>query len=128
MDRVFDGVRAPSTLGVFLRGFTFGHVRQLDAVAALSLTGLAEVVPGIVAGADGVVMLDVDDTVKPVFDASKQGASTAKIRLACTQTYVEDAASRRLLAPLAVMTAAKQVAQRPIMIVIRLARAGLPSL
>jgi hypothetical protein len=39
--RVFDGVRAPSTLGTFLRGFTFGHVRQLDAVAARTLTGLA---------------------------------------------------------------------------------------
>ena len=34
MTRLFDGVRAPSTLGTFLRRFTFGHVRQLDAVAA----------------------------------------------------------------------------------------------
>ena len=33
MDRLFTGVRAPSTLGTFLRTFTFGHVRQLDAVA-----------------------------------------------------------------------------------------------
>src|SRR5829696_10183344 len=30
MGRLFDGVRAPSTLGTFLRCFTFGHVRQLD--------------------------------------------------------------------------------------------------
>src|SRR3954447_19659203 len=28
------GVMAPSTLGTFLRSFTFGHVRQLDAVIA----------------------------------------------------------------------------------------------
>ena len=28
------GVMAPSTLGTFLRAFTFGHVRQLDAVIA----------------------------------------------------------------------------------------------
>jgi len=34
MDRLFTGVRAPTTLGTFLRAFTFGHVRQLDAVAA----------------------------------------------------------------------------------------------
>ena len=27
--RLFAGVRAPSTLGTFLRTFTFGHVRQL---------------------------------------------------------------------------------------------------
>jgi hypothetical protein len=34
MGRLFIDVRAPSTLGTFLRLFTFGHVRQLDAVAA----------------------------------------------------------------------------------------------
>jgi hypothetical protein len=34
MGRLFAGVRAPSTLGTFLRTFRFGHVRQLDAVAA----------------------------------------------------------------------------------------------
>ncbi len=39
--RLFGGVRAPSTLGTFLRTFTFGHVRQLDAVAARTLAGLA---------------------------------------------------------------------------------------
>lgn len=33
MDRLFDGVRAPSTLGTFVRTFSFGHVRQLDAAA-----------------------------------------------------------------------------------------------
>ena len=81
MDKVFDGVRAPSTLGTFLRGFTFGHVRQLDAVAARALIGLAEVVPGIVAGSDATVMLDVDDTVKPVFGASKQGAEHGYTRV-----------------------------------------------
>jgi len=28
---VFAGVRAPSTLGSFLRSFTWGNVRQLEA-------------------------------------------------------------------------------------------------
>src|SRR5665648_770405 len=32
--RVFSPGRAPSALGTFLRAFTFGHVRQLDAVAS----------------------------------------------------------------------------------------------
>jgi hypothetical protein len=41
MGRVFAHGYAPSTLGSFLRSFTFGHVRQLDAVAARFLTGLA---------------------------------------------------------------------------------------
>jgi hypothetical protein len=34
MGRLFDRAYAPSTLGSFLRQFTFGHVRQLDAVAS----------------------------------------------------------------------------------------------
>ena len=33
MRKLFAGTYAPSTLGSFLRSFTFGHVRQLDAVA-----------------------------------------------------------------------------------------------
>ncbi len=34
MKKIFDGCYAPSTMGQFLRAFTFGHVRQLDAVAS----------------------------------------------------------------------------------------------
>jgi hypothetical protein len=45
MQRLFNGVRAPSTLGTFLRSFTFGHVRQLDAVASRFLVGLAKNAP-----------------------------------------------------------------------------------
>lgn len=41
MGRVFDRLYAPTTLGSFLRAFSFGHVRQLDAVAARLLCGLA---------------------------------------------------------------------------------------
>ena len=40
---------APSTLGSFLRAFTFGHVRQLDAVASRFLTRLADQAPLIAA-------------------------------------------------------------------------------
>ena len=49
MGRLCIGVRAPSTLGTFLRTFTFRHVRQLDAVATRFLTRLATasaVLPG----------------------------------------------------------------------------------
>ena len=45
MGRVFDRAYAPSTLGSFLRAFTFGHVRQLDAVASRFLTALAHAKP-----------------------------------------------------------------------------------
>ena len=44
MGRVFARAYAPSTLGSFLRAFTFGHVRQLDAVAARFLLALARMV------------------------------------------------------------------------------------
>ena len=73
MGRLFTGVRAPSTLGTFLRSFTFGHVRQLDAVAAGLLANLAQVAP-LLPGADQVAYLDVDDTVKATFGYTKQGA------------------------------------------------------
>src|SRR6266496_3887584 len=62
MGRLFSGTRAPSTLGTFLRAFRFGHVRQLDAVAARFVAGLAEHSALIGAGAL-VSYLDVDDTV-----------------------------------------------------------------
>jgi hypothetical protein len=63
MGRLFDQVRAPSTLGTFLRLFTFGHVRQLDAVAARLLARLARATP-ILGGADQVAFVDLDDTVR----------------------------------------------------------------
>jgi hypothetical protein len=73
MGRLFDGVRAPSTLGTFLRAFAFGHVRQLDAVAARFLAGLARHAPIISVG-EPVTYLDIDDTIRSTFGYSKQGA------------------------------------------------------
>src|SRR5262249_60207776 len=72
MRRLCAGVRAPSTLGTFLRAFRFGHVRQLDAVAARFLTGLARHTP-IIAASAAVTYLDVDDTVRCTFGWCKQG-------------------------------------------------------
>jgi hypothetical protein len=73
MGRLFDGVRAPSTLGTFLRVFTFGHVRQLDAVAAGLLARLARATP-VLPDADQLVFIDVDDTVRQTYGYAKQGA------------------------------------------------------
>jgi hypothetical protein len=73
MGRLFVGVRAPSTLGTFLRAFRFGHVRQLDAVAARLLAGLAQHAP-IIASTAEVTYLDIDDTVRSTFGYAKQGA------------------------------------------------------
>jgi hypothetical protein len=73
MRTVFDRPYAPSTLGSFLREFTFGHVRQLDAVASRLLTRLAEYTP-VVDGIDGPVMVDLDDTIIEVHGYAKQGS------------------------------------------------------
>jgi hypothetical protein len=76
MGRVFARAYAPSTMGSFLRSFTFGHVRQLDAVASRFLAGLAARTP-VVAGLDdpeGYVLVDVDDTIIEVHGYAKQGS------------------------------------------------------
>jgi hypothetical protein len=73
MGRLFTGVRAPSTLGTFLRTFTFGHVRQLDAVASRLLINLCGQSP-LLAGADQLVYVDIDDTVRQTYGYAKQGA------------------------------------------------------
>ena len=82
MGRVFARAYAPSTLGSFLRAFTFGHVRQLDAIASrllIALAGLTWLLDASVVndGTDavaGYALLDVDDTVIEVHGHAKQGA------------------------------------------------------
>ena len=76
MGRVFANAYAPSTLGSFLRSFTFGHVRQLDAVASRFLTRLGTRAPLIVSSPGTVdrVMVDIDDTIIEVHGYSKQGS------------------------------------------------------
>src|ERR671916_2709272 len=49
-------VMAPSTLGTFLRAFTFGHVRQLDRVLGQTLTGAWS----LGAGPGSRLVIDVD--------------------------------------------------------------------
>jgi hypothetical protein len=73
MPRLFDQVRAPSTWGVFLRAFTFGHVRQLDAVAARLLARLCAAAP-LLPGRDRLAYLDIDDTIRGTYGYAKQGA------------------------------------------------------
>jgi len=83
MGRLFAHAYAPSTLGSFLRAFTFGHIRQLDAVASRFLLALAKVtgmlpMTGMATGAEDELgeyaLVDVDDTVVEVHGHTKQGA------------------------------------------------------
>ncbi|WP_434481646.1 IS1380 family transposase [Streptomyces sp. NBC_01340] len=74
LPRLFGGVRAPSTLGTFLRAFTWGHVRQLES-AMRAFTCRPAAHTGLVPTGDEVVFVDIDSKVKPVYGPAKQGAS-----------------------------------------------------
>jgi hypothetical protein len=69
---------APSTLGTFLRAFTFGHVRQLDALLgeALVRAWRAGAGPG-----EGRLVIDVDSFVGEVCGRLKQGAAYGYTKL-----------------------------------------------
>jgi hypothetical protein len=65
-------VMAPSTLGTFLRSFTFGHVRQLDRLSEELLSRAW----GFGAGPGGAPMtIDIDSTICQVYGKQKQGSA-----------------------------------------------------
>jgi len=65
-------LRAPSTLGTFLRSFTFGHARQLDAVSRRLLARAwgAGAGPG-----EAPFTIDLDSTICETYGLQKQGGS-----------------------------------------------------
>jgi len=65
-------IPAPSTVGTFLRAFTFGHVRQLDKLLGVLLERAwkAGAGPG-----EGRLVIDVDSFVGEVCGRLKQGAA-----------------------------------------------------
>jgi hypothetical protein len=73
MPVLFGGVRAPSTLGSFLRSFTWGNVLQLGKVSRLVLGELARRAP-VLPGRDVLAFVDIDSQQKRVYGHKKQGA------------------------------------------------------
>ncbi len=65
-------VMAPSTLGTFLRSFTFGHVRQFDAVIAAAIGRAWSLGAG---PKDAPVTVDLDSTIIEVHGDHKRGAA-----------------------------------------------------
>jgi Transposase DDE domain group 1 len=65
------GVMAPSTLGTFLRAFSFGHVRQLDRVLDQTLARAWQAGAG---PAQERLVIDIDSFVGEVHGYKKQGA------------------------------------------------------
>src|SRR5213595_544501 len=66
MPALFGGIRAPSTLGSFLRSFTWGNVLQLQKVHRVFLGELAQRAP-LLPGADAVAFIDIDSMQKRVY-------------------------------------------------------------
>jgi hypothetical protein len=104
---VFDEIRAPSTLGTFLRSFTHGHVQQLNAVLRQTLVRLAGRAP-LLPGADEVVFVDLDSTHRQVYGYAKQGAAVGRLK------------GKKTLHPL-IATASTPIAA-PVVVAIRLRR------
>jgi hypothetical protein len=65
---------APSTLGTFLRGFSFGHVRQLDSVAETLLTGAWALGAG---PGKNPMTIDLDSTICEVHNVQEHCFSNA---------------------------------------------------
>lgn len=65
-------VMAPSTLGTFLRAFTFGHIRQLDKVIAETIRRAWSFGAG---PGGGQMVIDLDSTICEVHGKLKQGAA-----------------------------------------------------
>ncbi len=114
MNKLFGGVYAPSTLGILLREFTHGHVRQLDAVLTRHLLALTERA-GLLTGIGVQARVDVDSLLRPVYGHAKQGASFGHTKIANRQVL------RKGLSPLAVTISTLQAA--PVIAAVRL-RAG----
>jgi hypothetical protein len=70
MDALFGGIRAPSTLGSHLRSYTWGNVRQLEAVSRRLLAELARRAP-LLPGKDVLAFIDI-------FTRCKNGSTRAQ--------------------------------------------------
>ena len=70
MPVLFGGIRAPSTLGSFLRTFTWGNVLQLEKVSRLLLADLAGRAP-LLPGKDVLAFIDIDSTQKRVYEIGR---------------------------------------------------------
>jgi hypothetical protein len=74
MGKLFGSVYAPSTLGSFLRFFTWGHTLQLEAAARDLLAALAKRTP-LLPDVQRLAYVDVDSLLRRVYGPAKQGAA-----------------------------------------------------
>ena len=75
--RILGGtIKAPSTLGTFLRSFRWGHVRQLDRVSRelLARAWQASAGPG-----DSPLTIDLDSTICETYGLAKEGGTPPRL-------------------------------------------------
>jgi hypothetical protein len=117
MKKVFGGVYACATLGIFLREFTHGHTRQLSAVLRRHLIALVERTP-VLDGIGDRAFIDIDSVLRPVYGRAKQGASFGHTKIAGKPIL------RRGLSPLAVTICTATTAPVVAGVRLRAGRAG----
>ena len=88
MGKIFGGVRAPSTLGSFLRSFTWGNVSQLQKAHREFLVSLCETAP-LLPGAGTLAFVDIDATQNRVYGYGKQGAKYGHTKVAGKSVLVK---------------------------------------
>ncbi len=81
METLFNGVRAPSTLGSHLRSYTWGNVRQLDKAHRGFLAALADDAR-LLPGKETFAFVDIDSTQKRVYGYDKEGAAFGHAKIA----------------------------------------------
>ena len=84
--RILGGtIKAPSTLGTFLRSFRWGHVRQLDRVSRelLARAWQASAGPG-----DSPLTIDLDSTICETYGLAKEGARPRLYRQALSPGWL----------------------------------------
>ena len=87
MRSLFTGVYAPSTAGSFLRTFSHGHVRQLQAAARDTLIGLTGRAP-LLTGAEVLCFLDIDSMLRRVYGKQKQGIGFGHAKVGGYNVYL----------------------------------------
>jgi hypothetical protein len=117
MRRVFGGVYAAATLGIFLREFTHGHTRQLSAVLRRHLVALTQRTR-VLDGIGDRAFIDIDSLLRPVYGHGKQGASFGHTKIA------GKAILRQGLSPLAVTICTETAAPMLAGVRLRAGRAG----
>ncbi|MBF8193662.1 hypothetical protein ITP53_49900 [Nonomuraea sp. K274] len=76
MGKLFEGIRAPSTLGSFLRCLNWGNARQLGKVHRVLLARLAAHT-SLLPGADVLAFLDLDSMQKRIYGPRSRARGSA---------------------------------------------------